>query len=55
MFIKRAAGTAAVIGCPAILGSCKSTGEISGGNIADYPEGSLVALVGDGVAIGVDS
>ncbi len=58
MFLKRAAGTAVVIGCPAILGSCKGGagggGLVDAGNIADYAPGDLVAIVGQGVALGYD-
>ena len=58
MFLKRAAGTAVVLGCPAILGGCGGGGPEGGlvdaGNIADYAPGDLVALVGEGVALGYD-
>ena len=56
MFIRRAAGTVAAISCPAILGSCKGGATlVDAGKVGDYTEGDLVAIVGEGVAIGLDS
>lgn len=57
MFLRRASGTVAVLSCPAILGSCKGGGDliVDAGNTADYAEGDLVAIVGEGVAIGLDA
>ena len=57
MFIRRAGATVAAISCPAILGSCKGGGNVivDAGNVADYAEGDLVAIVGEGVALGLDA
>lgn len=54
MFLKRAAGGAAVVACPGLLGSCSSK-PVDAGNVADLASGDLVAIVGEGVAIGLDA
>ncbi len=55
MFLKRAGATVAVVSCPAFYGACGGGGVVAAGNVADYAEGDLVAIVGEGIAIGMDA